>query len=117
MFHSITQFCVKPRTKLVLIDVFVFIYIYIYSHPQTDCLVVSQLISAARHAGCFKLALKPAQLYVRLCIIPLNHQSTYISSEIMRHYVVAFACLHFALPNNRGLNSYEELCITQSSSR
>ena len=27
------------------------IYIYIYCHPQTDCFIVSQLFSVARHAG------------------------------------------------------------------
>ena len=35
-------------------------HIYIYSYPQTDYLVVSQLFSVARHAGYFKLGLKPA---------------------------------------------------------
>ena len=68
---------------------------YIYSHPQTDCFVVSQLISVARHTGCFKLGLKSTQLYIRLSIIPLSHHSTYINSEIIRHYVVAFTCLYF----------------------
>ena len=28
-------------------------YIYIYSHPQTDCFVLSELFSVARHAGFF----------------------------------------------------------------
>ena len=65
---------------------------------STDCFIVSQLISVARHAGRFKLGLKPTQLYVRLSIILLSHQSAYVSSGIIRHYVVAFACLHFALP-------------------
>ena len=36
-----------------------YIYIYIYSHPQTDCFVLSQLFSVARHAGFFKLGSKP----------------------------------------------------------
>ena len=63
------------------------LYIYIYCHPQTDCFVLSQLISVARHVGRFKLGLKPAQFYVRFSIIPLSLQSTYVSSGIMRHYV------------------------------
>ena len=33
----------------------------------------------------------------RLSIIPLSHQPTYVRSGIMRHYVVAFVCLHFCL--------------------
>ena len=36
-------------------------------HLQTDCFVVSQLFSVARHAGCFKLESKLA----RLSILPL----------------------------------------------
>ena len=30
-----------------------YIYIYIYSHPQTDCFVVSQLLSVASQVRCF----------------------------------------------------------------
>ena len=65
------------------------IYIYIYSHPQRDCFVVSQLISVARHAGHFKLGLKPAPHDIRLSIIPLSHQLIYVSSGIRRRHVVA----------------------------
>ena len=39
---------------------------HIYRHPQTDCFVVSQLFSVARHVGRLKLGSKPAQLYVDL---------------------------------------------------
>ena len=35
----------------------------IYCHPQTDCFVVSQLFSVARHIGCLKLGSKAAQLF------------------------------------------------------
>ena len=38
------------------------IYIYIYSHPQTDCFVLSELFSVARHAGHSKPESKPVQL-------------------------------------------------------
>ena len=92
---------------------YIYIYIYIYCQPQTDCFIVSQLTSVVRHVGRFKLELKPTQLYVRFSIIPLSHQSTYVSSGIIRQYVVAFVCLHFALPDDRALNLYEELCITR----
>ena len=50
-----------------------------------------------RHVGCFKLGLKLAQLYIRLSIILLSQQVNDISSGIIRHYVVAFVCLHFCL--------------------
>ena len=59
-------------------SVCIYIYIYIYSHPQTDCFVVSQLFSVARHIGRLKLGLKPAQLYVRLSIRMLSQQYIYI---------------------------------------
>ena len=94
-------------------NIYIYIYIYIYCHPQIDCFVVSQLFSVARHAGCFKVKLKPAQLYVRLSILPLSHVVIYASSEIIRHYLLAFVCLYFALPDTRVLNSLEKLCITQ----
>ena len=89
--------------KFVCVCVYIYIYIYIY--VSTDCFIVSQLFSVARHVGRFKLGLKPAQLYVRPSIIPLGHQSKYVRSGIIRHYVVAFVGLHFALPDTRMLNS------------
>ena len=87
----------------------VYIYIYIYrerereSHPLTDCFIVSQLFSVARHTGCFKLESKSAYLYTRLDILPLSqfgdlHQLGKLT--------------HFALLDTRVLNSLEELCIT-----
>ena len=87
------------------------VYLYIYCHLQADCFIVSQLFSVARHIGHFKPGSKPAQLYVRLSIIPLSQQADHISSGIIRYYVVAFICLHFALLDTRVLNSSEELCI------
>ena len=48
-----------------------------YCHPQTDCFIVSQLFSVARHVGHLKLGSKPAQLYVRLNIIPLSQRKNH----------------------------------------
>ena len=48
---------------------------------QTDSFIVSQFFSVA---GRFKLGSKPTQLYVRLCILPLSQEATYISSGIVR---------------------------------
>ena len=88
-------------------------YIYIYIQSSTDKLfVVSQLFSVARHTGRFKPGSKPAQLYVRLSILPLSQQATYVNSGIITYYVLAFFALHFALQDTRVLNSVEELCIT-----
>ena len=74
-----------------------------------DCFVVSRLFSAARHAGRFKLGSKLAQLNVRLSVLPLSHQATYVSSGIITHFV----CLHFVLLDIGMLNLFEELGITQ----
>ncbi len=52
---------------------------YIYCHPQTDCFVLSQLFSVARHVERLKMGLKPAQLYVRLNIRPLDLISYHVS--------------------------------------
>ena len=93
----------------------VYIYIYIYCHPQTDCLVVSKLFSGARHVGCLKLRLKPIHLYVRISILPHNQQATHPILQIIRHYVVAFVCLHFVLLDTRVLNSLEELLAAINS--
>ena len=75
------------------------IYIYIYCHPQTDCFIVSQLFSVARHVGCLKPGSKPVQLYVRLSIRPLSQQVYHVGEGIISYYVAtaaaAFICLHF----------------------
>ena len=79
--------------------IYIYIYIYIYCHPQTDCSIVSQLFRVARYVGHITLELgsKLAQLYIRLSIIPLNQQVNHVSLGIIRHYAVAFVCLHFCL--------------------
>ena len=51
---------------------------YIYCNPQTDCFVLSELFSVARHAGRSKPGSKPVQLYVRLNLRPLPHLSNSI---------------------------------------
>ena len=77
---------------------------------STDRLVVSQLFSVARHAGHFKLGSKPVQLNVRLSILPLIHQETYVNFGNY-NVLLAFICLHFTLPDTRVLNLLEELYI------
>ena len=77
-------------------------YIHILSPIDRLCRCISRV---ARHVGRFKLVSKPAQLYVKLSIIPLSQLTTYVSSGNIRHWVVTFVCLHFALPDTRVLNS------------
>ena len=78
-----------------------------------NCFVESQLFSLARQTEHFKLGLKPVHFYVRLSMLLLNHQATYVSSGITTHYVLAFGCLYFALPDSKVHYSLEELCITR----
>ena len=64
----------------------IYIYIYIYiererereRHPQTDCFVLSELFSVARHAGRLEPGSKPVQLYVRQWFRPLVHQADHV---------------------------------------
>ena len=77
----------------VYIYVCIYIYIYVYCHPQTDSFVVSELFSVARHVGRLMLGSKSAQFYVRIRII-LSLQTNHVTWGIIRHYVVAFVCLH-----------------------
>ena len=73
----------------------IYIYIYTYIDPRADFFVVKQIFSVARHVGRLKLGSKPAQLYVRLSIIPLSQQANHVSSGTLRYYVMSFVCLHF----------------------
>ena len=83
----------------IYLSIYIYIYIYIYCHPQTDCFIISQLYSVARHVGPLRLGSKPVQLYVRLSIRPLGQQAYHVGKGIIRYYVAtvaaAFVCLHF----------------------
>ena len=62
------------------------IYIYIYSHPQTDCFVLSEHFSVARHIGHSKPGSKPIQLYVRLSLRPFGQQAYHVwLKEFLRY--------------------------------
>ena len=69
---------IMSRCKYSHTIIHIYIYIYIYCHPQTDCFVLSELFSVARHAGRSKLGSKPVQLYVRLSSGPVGHQADYV---------------------------------------
>ena len=67
---------IRNKSVYTFLDI---LYIYIYCHPETDCFVLSRLFSVASYAGRLKLGSKPAQLYVRLNIIPLSQQAYHVS--------------------------------------
>ena len=54
---------------------FTFVYTVKYQNffYKTNCFVVSQLFSVARHAGRFELGSQPTLLYARLSIVSLSH--------------------------------------------
>ena len=87
----------------VCVCIYIYIYIYICMYvcilSSTDCLVVSQPFSVARHVGCLKLGSKSTQLYARLSIRPFGQQAYHIGKGIIRYFVATavamFVCLHF----------------------
>ena len=73
--------------------------VYIYSHPQTDCFVLSELFSVARHAERSKPGSKHVQLYVRLCFRPLVHQADHVGQGNFKEFFFfrnssSSLCLH-----------------------
>ena len=62
------------------IYIYIYVYIYIYCHPPTECFVLSELFSVARHVGRLKPGSKPIQLYVRLSFRPLGQQADYVGN-------------------------------------
>ena len=98
--------------------IYIYIYINVYCHPQTDCFVISlviSLFSVARHDGCLKLGSKPAQFYVKLSIRPLGQQVYHVSLGNYKVLCSNSSSVHLftfsTLPDTRVLNSFEELCI------
>ena len=86
------------------LSTYIYIYIYILCHPQTDCFVVSQLFSMARHARGFKLGSKPGWLYVS--------QISYLRAIIILSIsegIFLKIIFTYTLSATRGLNSWEEL--------
>ena len=67
----------------------------IYCHPRTDCFVVSQLFSVAKHVGRLKLGSKPAQLYCIcfyfwfICMI-LEEHAWYTNGKKLVQIILSF---------------------------
>ena len=99
---------------------YIYIYIYIYCHPQTDCFVLSELFSVARHVGRSKPGSKPIQLYDRLSIRPLGQQAYHVCRRELLRSLWSNSCsvrlfTFFTLSATRVLNSFEELCIMRAA--
>ena len=82
----------------------------IYSHPQTDCFVVSQLFSVARHVGHLKLGSKPAQLYVRLAC------GFYYWSPAWK-YISIICCLDYKIQMSTDLRKENHFTLEKKRSR
>ena len=92
----------------------------VYCHPQTDCFVLSELFSVARHVERWKPGSKPIQLYVRLSLRPLGQQAYHVwLRELLRHLCSNSSVRLFTFFNTlsatRVLNSFEELCIMRAA--
>ena len=74
-------------TKVAKKSLLIYIYIYIYCHPQTDCFVLSELFSVARHVGRSKPGSKPIQIYVRLNLRPLGRQADHVDSGNFKVFI------------------------------
>ena len=80
-------------------------------HQQTDCFDVSQLISVAKPARCFKLWTKPGWLYAIHISYRRAIGSISISKGILRLCIISSLFTH--TPAKGVLNSFEELCISR----
>ena len=83
--------------------IYIYIYIYIYNHLQTDCFIVSQLFSVARHMIFSKLGTKPSWLICQLKILPHSREGTSVSEGILNTYVsylFCFAYIHLTATKN-----------------
>ena len=66
--------------------IYIYIYTHKYCHPETDCFVLSELFSVARHAGRSKPGSKPTQLYVRLSLRQFGQQAYHVClRELLRY--------------------------------
>ena len=87
------------------LPIYIYIYIYIYSHPQTDCFVLSELFSVARHAGRSEPGSKPVQLYGPRWL--REFKGIFIFLE-----TAAAAFVYIFSYTLSATNSFEELLIT-----
>ena len=97
-----------------------YIYVYIYRYPQTDCFLLSELFSVARHIGRSKPVSKPIQLYVRLSLRPLAQQAYHVWLRKLLRYLYSNSSsrlftFFYTLSATRVLNSFEELCIMRAA--
>ena len=70
---------------------------YIYCRPQTDCLVVLQLICVARYARCFKLGSKTGGFHANRISLVHSHQQSQPKGMDFNGYASLFFCLHIHL--------------------
>ena len=54
---------------------------------STDCFILSELFSVARHIGRSKVGSKPIQLYIRLSLRPLGQQAYHLAKGIFKVFM------------------------------
>ena len=92
--------------------IYIYIYIYIYCHPQTDCFVLWELFSVARHVGRSKTGSKPIQFYVRLSLRPLGQPAYHVwLRELLRYLCSNSSSVRLFT----FLYPIEELCIMRAA--
>ena len=98
--------------------IYIYIYIYIYWYcSQRDYFVVSQLFIVATYVECLKLGSKLATIYVRFSYVRLCQQANYVSSGIIRRYVVTLVCLHICLSGYQRVQFIRRVLHYASGSR
>ena len=117
LFMFQLSICRNPFTHA---HIYIYIsYIYIYCHPQTDCFVLSELFSVARHVGRSKPGSKPIQLYVRLSLKPLGQQAYHAWLRELLRYLFSIISSRlftfYTLSATRVLNYFEEVCIMRAA--
>ena len=91
------------------------IYIYIYSHPQTDCFVLSELFSVARHAGRSEPGSKPSNFTLDCDSDQSSTKRTTLAKGILRYFyfsaAAAFVYIFYTLSATRVLKVVKKVLI------
>ena len=79
----------------IYIYMYFYVYIYIYSHPQTDCFVLSELISVARQARfpniyIYMSVCKTMNVYMCACIYMYIYKGYFEKKSNIDYFFIFF---------------------------